>query len=154
MITRGTLLNPSFLASVVQPGSHMGYTSLDGNEEIRRMSGKLPGNCGLLSTLGSRLIYTLLPGKGKDLMPAPIEIEQLIQGSDPFWVYGDHKHMKACDGCGAICPQNVFTTAGREVLALQDVTKDEIPQFIRSVAYREAGIALLAKQLRNLIALE
>jgi hypothetical protein len=62
--------------------------------------------------------------------------------------------MKACDGCGAICPQNVFTTAGREVLALQDVTKDEIPQFIRSVAYREAGIALLAKQLRNLIALE
>jgi hypothetical protein len=154
MITRGTLLNPSFIASAIQPGSHMGYAFLEENDEIRRMSGRLPGNCGLLSTIGNRLIYTLLPGKGKDFLPAPIDMELLIKGADPFWVYGDHKHMKACDGCGAICPQNVFTTAGRELLALQDVSREQVPGFIREIAFKEAGIALLAKSLRNLITFE
>jgi|GEM_PF-3512425 len=154
MITRGTLLNPSFLTSVVQPGFHMGYTSLNGSEEIRRLSGKLPGNCGLLTTLGNRLVYSLLPGKGEDFISAPIDLDQLIQEQHSFWVYGDHKHMKACDGCGAICPQNVLTTAGREVLALQGVSQIEVPNFIRDVAYREAGMALLGKRLRNLITFE
>lgn len=151
MITRGTILNPSFLFSAAQPGSHMVYTSLDGNEEIRRLSGRLPGNCGLLSTLGSRLIYTVLPGKGKDFIPAPIDLELLVQGQDPFWVYGDHKHMKACDGCGAVCPQNVFTTIGRELLALQSITKEGIPDFVREVAFKEAGISMLSKRIREMV---